>query len=122
MAQPPIGFLGHIRSLVRSGAGGGTVFFVRGVPAAVEFVLDLGEEFPGDVLSCEFLNLAKRFTQLQEVFSGDQRPLSEPVENAVRMTGFVVPAHAATLAAGPVHCRPCATLEWRVSAAASERT
>lgn len=87
------------------------MFFVRGLPAAVEFLFNLAEEFAGDVRSCEVLNLAERFPQLQEVFNGDQWPPSEPVKYAVRMLGFVVPAHAATLAAALVRRRPCATLE-----------
>lgn len=54
---------------------------------------------------CEFLDLAERFAQLQEVFNGHQGPLSEPVKYALRMIRFFVPDHAATLAAGWV-CRP----------------
>jgi hypothetical protein len=44
------------RRSVRS-RGAGTVLFVRGVPAPVEFLFDTGEETSGGLRSCEDLDL-----------------------------------------------------------------
>jgi hypothetical protein len=72
--------------------------FVWGGPAPVDFVIDGGEDFPGR--SSEYLDLAQRLAQAQEVFSRYQRPPAELVEYPLGVFVCGLSAHAADLSAG----------------------
>lgn len=85
---------------------------MRGVSAPVDFLIDKDQEVAGDGRPYEFLHLAQRLAQVQEVCVRDQCPPTKMVEYAVPALGLKLSAHAAALIAGSGWCPRRVRIRW----------